>query len=150
MVTFTQKSFKIIKINGIEKHGFGVRLRQIHPRGTAEAHAVPGPLLFFSALLSCKTVVRTGRFGSSFFFRRALSCFRCASGRFRAYSVMSGRLSRCLSRHSNSLSRLRCACAFWSAKKKPWLRDCTCVLQTGFCLCLPLPRSFRGFPEFIR
>ena len=30
-VIYTQKNFKINKINGIEKHGFGVRLRQIHP-----------------------------------------------------------------------------------------------------------------------
>ena len=28
-----QKNFKISKINGIEKHGFGVCLRQIHPLG---------------------------------------------------------------------------------------------------------------------
>ena len=32
-VIFTQKSFKITKINGIEKHGFGVDLRQNHPGG---------------------------------------------------------------------------------------------------------------------
>ena len=32
-VICNQKSFKISKINGIEKHGFGVYLRQIHPRG---------------------------------------------------------------------------------------------------------------------
>ena len=30
-VIYNQNSFKIGKINGIEKHGFGVRLRQIHP-----------------------------------------------------------------------------------------------------------------------
>ncbi len=37
-VIYNQKSFKISKINGIEKHGFGVRLRQIQTplRGKAE------------------------------------------------------------------------------------------------------------------
>ena len=30
-VIFTQKSFKITQINAIEKHGFGVDLRQNHP-----------------------------------------------------------------------------------------------------------------------
>ena len=30
-IIFTQKNFKNTKINGIEKHGFGVHLRQNHP-----------------------------------------------------------------------------------------------------------------------